>query len=432
MQGTVGEGEKLVAWAAAPRFIRPPHPVPARHMRLIGLVGIATLLGAYDVNIFGLAAKQVLSEFGKPETATGTTIAFMRLGVFGALILCLMADLVGRRRMLLITILGMALSTLATAFAPSYEAFVAAQFMVRVFGYAEDMLCIVVIAEEFEERTRGWAIGTLGALSALGGGVAVIVFAMVAFLPYEWRAIYVIGALPLLLLAWLRRGLPETRRFAEAQAAQASKRSIAVSLRPLAALISRYPGRIALVIAMVVPFAAGSASTLALMPTFLQNYHHFSPGAVGAAILGTGIIGMVMAMWVGRHSDKIGRRPTAAIWLAVTICAFALMYTTGSTPLLVAAILFGVFGLVAVGIQIEAIGTELFPTESRATAAAVRFIFQILAGGLGLYLHGAVFAPAYGFADAVLLLMIPMPLALIPLFFIPETAGRTLEDIAAR
>lgn len=432
MEGSIGEGEKLVAWAAAPRFIRPPHPVPARHMRLIGLVGIATLLGAYDLNVFGLAAKQVLAEFGKPETATGTTIAFMRLGVFGALILCLMADVVGRRKLLLFTILGMALSTLATAFAPTYEAFLAAQIMVRVFGYTEDMLCIVVIAEEFEERTRGWAISTLGALSALGGGVAVIVFTAVSYLPYEWRAIYFIGAVPLLLLAWMRRGLPETQRFAQARASQPQRRTVHDTLRPLVGLFTRFPGRIALVVAMVVPFALGSASTLALMPTFLQNYHDFSPEMVGAAILCTGIVGMVMAMWVGRHSDRIGRRPIAALWLAVTIGAFALMYTTDNSPLLVVAILFGVFGLVAVGIQIEAIGAELFPTESRATAAAIRFIFQILAGGLGLYLHGAVLAPAYGFANAVLILMIPIPLALIPLFFIPETAGRSLEEIAAR
>jgi len=431
VDGVIGEGEKLVAWAKAPKFIRPPHPVPERHMKLIGLVGIATLLGAYDLNIFGLAAKQVLTEFGKPETATGTTIAIFRLGVFGALILCLMADVIGRRKLLLFTILGMALSTLATAFAPNYESFLAAQFCVRVFAYTEDMLCIVVIAEEFEERTRGWAISTLGALSALGGGVAVIVFTLVAFLPGEWRAIYVIGAVPLLLLAWMRRGLPETRRFTEAQAGQTRRRTIADGWRPMANLFATSPGRVGLMVLLVVPFAFGAAPTLALMPTYLQNYHGFSPGAVGAAILGTGIIGMVLAMWIGRHSDRIGRRPIATVWLIITAGAFVLMYTTSSPALLIVSVLFGVFGLVAVGIQFEALGAELFPTESRATAQAVRFIFQILAGGLSLYLHG-VFAPDYGFADTVLLLVIPMPFAIIALFFIPETAGRTLEDITAK
>lgn len=432
VQGTIGEGEKLVAWAKAPQFIRPPHPVPARHMKLIGLVGIATLLGAYDLNIFGLAAKQVLEEFGQPETATGTTIAIFRLGVFGALILCLFADVIGRRKLLLFTILGMALSTLATAFAPNYETFVAAQFMVRVFAYTEDMLCIVVIAEEFEERTRGWAISVLGALSAIGGGVAVLVFAMVNLLPFDWRAIYVFGAVPLLLLAWMRRGLPETQRFQEVQASRGRRHTASDIWRPFADLVRSYPGRIGLVIAMVVPFSIGAAPTLALMPTFLQNYHGFSPGAVSAAILGTGIVGMVMAMWTGRLSDSIGRRPVMAVWLLATIAAFCAMYTTGMPVVLVIAILFGVFGLVAVGIQIEAIGAELFPTASRATAAAIRYIFAILAGALGLGLHGAVLAPEFGFAEAVLLLMLPMPLTLIVLYFIPETAGRSLEETSAR
>ncbi len=432
MEGSVGEGEKLVAWARAPRFIRPPEAVPARHMRLIGLVGIATLLGAYDLNIFGLAAKQVLEEFGKPETATGTTIAIFRLGVFGALILCLFADVIGRRKLLLFTILGMALSTLATAFAPNYESFVAAQFMVRVFAYTEDMLCIVVIAEEFEERTRGWAISVLGALSAIGGGVAVIVFAMVNLLPFDWRAIYFIGAVPLLLLAWLRRGLPETRRFQEVQAARDRRHTMADAWRPFADLIKSYPGRIGLVIAMVVPFSIGAAPTLALMPTFLQNYHGFSPGAVSAAILGTGIVGMVLAMWTGRLSDSIGRRPIMAIWLIATIAAFAALYTSAIPAVLIVAILFGVFGLVAVGIQIEAIGAELFPTASRATAAAIRYIFAIITGAVGLGLHGATLAPAYGFAEAVLLLMLPMPLTLVALYFIPETAGRSLEETSAK
>ena len=60
-----------------------------------------------------------------------------------------------------------------------------------------------------------------------------------------------------------------------------------------------------------------------------------------------------------------------------------------------------------------------------------QLVGMVLAGGLSLYLHG-VFAPDFGFADTVLLLVIPMPFAIIALFFIPETAGRTLEDITAK
>ena len=72
------------------------------------------------------------------------------------------------------------------------------------FGYAEEMLCFVVIAEEAAAAARGWSNGTLSALYYLGTGVASLVFALVTFLPYGWRAIYVIGALPLFFVAYLR------------------------------------------------------------------------------------------------------------------------------------------------------------------------------------------------------------------------------------
>jgi putative MFS transporter len=399
-------------------------------MKLIGLVGIATLLGAYDLNIFGLAAKQILTDFGHNENMTGPTIAIFRLGVFGALLLCLMADIVGRRRLLLFTILGMALSTLATAFAPNYEAFLAAQLMVRVFAYAEDMLCIVVIAEEFEERTRGWAIGTLGALAAAGAGVAVLMFALVNLLPFGWRAIYVLGAVPLLLLAWMRRDLPETRRFAALKAAGGSAGGIADAWRPLVALLRAYPGRLGLLTMAVAAFSFGIAPAIGLMPTFLQSAHGWTPGMVSSVILGTGIVGLALSMWVGRLSDTVGRRPTQMVGIFITLSGFLLLYTGDQPWMLVLGILFGVFGQVAVAIQAEAFGAELFPTAYRATASAMRFLAGVLAGAAGLLLHGNVLAPEVGFGTAVLILMIPVPLGLIGIALLPETAGKSLEDIS--
>ena len=117
------------------------------------------------------------------------------MAAVGAMLICASADLVGRRRLLLVTILGQAIATLATAFTGDYHQFVAAQFVTRLFGYAEEMLCFVVVAEEMEARARGWANGTMSAMDFTGAGVASLVFAFVNVLPYGWRAIYVIGAI---------------------------------------------------------------------------------------------------------------------------------------------------------------------------------------------------------------------------------------------
>ncbi len=451
MVNTAERAERTYTMAGFPPFMRPPHPVPASHMRLIGLVGIATLLGAYDLQIFGLAAKQILAEFQLTENATGPTIALFRLGVFGALLLCLLADVIGRRRLLLFTILGMALSTAGTAFAPDYETFVVMQVLVRIFGYTEDMLCIVVIAEEVEERTfgytedmlcivviaeeveertRGWSIGALGTLGTLGAGVAVAMFALVNLLPFGWRAIFVLGAVPLFLLAWMRRGLPETRRFASAAAAGARPANPLDAWRPMIGLLRAYPARLGLLMLAVAPLALGMAPSLALMPTFLQSEHAFSPAMISGVLIGTGLVGLTASMWIGKLSDRTGRRPTLLVGIVLTTIGMAGIYYVDTLWLLVAAILIGVFGQVAVGIQVDAYSAELFPTAYRATSSAMRFMAGIMGGAIGLLLQGAVLAPWIGFGPAVLMLLIPAPLALIGIYFLPETAGRRLEDIS--
>ena len=95
------------------------------------------------------------------------------------------ADLVGRRRLLLVTIFGQAMFTLVTAFAQDYTQFVWLQVATRVFGYAEEMLCFVVIAEEVAAAARGWANGTLAAMNYVGAGIASLVFAAITLLPYR-------------------------------------------------------------------------------------------------------------------------------------------------------------------------------------------------------------------------------------------------------
>lgn len=428
MDKGAAQAERTYTMAGFPPFMRPPHPVPASHMRLIWLVGVAVLLGAYDLQIFGLASKQILAEFHRSENATGPTIALFRAGVFGALVLCLMADVIGRRRLLLFTILGMSLSTAATAFAPNYESFVALQFLMRVFSYTEDMLCIVVIAEEVEERTRGWSIGALGTLGTLGAGVAVAMFALVNILPFGWRAIYVFGAVPLLLLAWMRRGLPETRRFMESAGSRPAHPLDA--WRPMAGLLRTYPGRLGLLVLGVAPFAFGMAPALTLMPLFLQSERGFTPGMISAVLIGTGVVGLSASMWIGKLSDRIGRRPTLMAGMALTLAGLAGIYLAEPLPLLTLAILVGVFGQIAIGIQIDAFSAELFPTAYRATSSAMRFMTGIVVGAIGLVLQGLVLAPWIGFGPSVLVLLLAAPLSIVGIYFLPETAGRRLEDIS--
>ena len=145
----------------------------------------------------------------------------MRLGGVLALPIALAADRYGRRKLLLATVVVYTLLTGATAFAPTAETFVTLQFLARAFAVAETLIAVVVIAEEFAPEHRGWGIGALGAIQASGAGLASLAFGFVDVLPYGWRALYLFGLGPLLLVAYWRRTLPETDRYAALQAERA-------------------------------------------------------------------------------------------------------------------------------------------------------------------------------------------------------------------
>jgi putative MFS transporter len=185
------------------KYFRPPVAIDLRTERIFLLVGVAALFAGYDVNIYGLATPQIQASLHIPEDQVAPTVAYFRIAALFAMLLAASADLVGRRRLLLFTIFGQAVFTLLTAFATQYVTFVGAQFFTRIFGYAEEMLLFVVIAEEITAKARGWSNSTLSAFYFIGAGLAAAVFGAVNLLPYGWRALYVIGSVPIFLVAFL-------------------------------------------------------------------------------------------------------------------------------------------------------------------------------------------------------------------------------------
>src|SRR4029453_12058289 len=81
-------------------------------------------------------------------------------------------------------------------------------------------LAQVVMAEEFPAAARGMGQGLLGAAAALGGGLAAVLFPVLVKTALGWRGLYFVGIIPLLIVGYLRRSLPETRRWSELDDAQ--------------------------------------------------------------------------------------------------------------------------------------------------------------------------------------------------------------------
>jgi putative MFS transporter len=414
-----------------PPGLRPTVPMQFRQEQVFLLVGIAALFAGYDVSVYGLAVPKIQASLHIPEDQVGLTITYFRLATFVAMPMVAMADVVGRRRVLLFTIFGQALATLATAFAQNYGQFVWLQIATRFFGYCEEMLIWVVIAEEVSAAARGWSNGTLSAMYYVGTGIASLVYAGVTILPGGWRGIYVIGSIPLFLVAFLRRRMPETRRF-EVRDAELHRLSSRASggLDLLRHLLRDYPRRLLLIVGVAGAFGFATAPAFFLSAMYLQTGLGYASWQTTLLLIPGGFAGLGLSILTGRLSDRIGRRSTIAMTGLVGLFAFGTFY--GGTHGAAAAIawVLGSYAYFSTDALISGFAAEIVPTSYRATVSGLRYVAEIGMGAVSLALEGVLYDRLGGHGPAMLVLLAALPLALVLLPFLPEPAGRTLEEIS--
>jgi MFS family permease len=406
-------------------------PKLTRHQwGVLGLLSAADFFEHYDLGLMSLVLSQLQADLAIPEENIGQVTAIARLGVLPAIVLTVMADRVGRRRLLLATIIGFTITTFLTAFSRSATDFVVLQFLSRFFIAGESMLAVVVLAEELKARDRGWGIGMLGALGAMGHGMAALVFGFVDVLPYGWRALYTLGVIPLLMIAWFRRNLSETRRFEEHRASRSERGTLADSLRPFASLFRMYPGRLAALSLAVLSFDFVVATAYTFVPKTLQEVHGYTPGAVSTLIIVGGALGILGNIAAGSLADRFGRRAILVAAMAANAAALLAFYH-GSGLWIPPAWIFAIFTITGIGVLFKALGSELFPTSYRSTASGMRAVAGTLGAAGGLALEGVLYAQAGSHALAITWMIPALVVApLVILLFVPETATRELEEIA--
>jgi len=402
-----------------------------RHQRhVLRVVGVASLFANYGMGIMGLALPQIQAGLHVAEAAVGGVTAVVQLGMIPALLLTVLADRVGRRRLLLITILGFSLCAVLTAFVRTANQFVAAQFLARVFIASNTMLAVVVIAEEFTADTRGWGIGMVGALGALGHGLASMVFSGVNVLPYGWRALYAFGVLPLLLLPRFRRTLRETPRFARHHEARRDTTGLWAALEPLRSVARMYPGRMAALCAALFPSAFIFETATIFQAKFLQEVHHYAPATVALLYLSVGALVPLGNIAGGTLGDRFGRKRVMIGALIANAGAVALFYNTGGSLVPVAWGLM-MLSLAIVLVLFSALGSELFPTSYRSTASGVRSTMATLGAAAGLGVEGRLYVLTGSHAAAITCMLIVAPIApFVIALCLPETASRELEEIS--
>jgi MFS family permease len=405
-----------------------------REISLLWLLGAAAFFNRYDEGLFSLLLVQIQADLGIADGQVGLLGSIVRLGALPAVAVGLMADRIGRRRILLFSIVGYTVMTAATALAPDARAFIAFQFFARMFITVEFGLGFIVIVEEFRAEHRGWGIAVLGTFAAFGFGLSMILFGNIEHIPYGWRGLYALGVGPLILLAYFRRRLPETRRFEKLKREDASFAAVSFVrgswLRPVRALVRDYPGRFAAVAFVGFFWSASNGSVDFFLPKYCQEVLGWTPpqfARVAVIAGGVGLTGQLVAGWL---SDRYGRKPNAIVFLlAEPVLAIAL-YSTVGWPMIPMYTTW-VFASVAADVAGRTYGAELFPTSARATAGAALGIVGTLGGVLGLAAESLLFAQIGSHWLPVRMIAATGLVIPIVIFFVyPETSGKQLEEIS--
>ncbi len=432
-----GSSGSAATWRRNPWWIPPvlgrvPN-VPDDLLRLLGLVSLALFFESYDISMLGSALKHIAAGLGIAESEMGGYLGLIRLGALPAFLLIPLADRFGRRRLFLASIFGLSIFTFATAFTQTPVQFVAAQMAARVFMVTAMACAVVIVTEEFPAEHRGWGIGMMGALAACGVGFGALLFSLVDVLPYGWRALYVVGAVPILLMPLFRRGVTETARFtrgrSEAEAAAASSGAIRGWLSPIARLVRDHPGRAIGVGFVALLQSVGSAPVFQFTGWFTQTIHGWEPWQYSTMVIAGGAIGIFGNVFAGRLGDRYGRRRVGFSVMAL-FPLFVLVFYQGAGWMLPAAWVLFVFCNTALQTITRAVSTELFPTAYRGTASGWNAMLETLGAALGLALLGL---GTQGFADIAFMtssLAFVLVVAGLILLLLPETGSRELEAIS--
>ncbi len=426
MSGSGFRSPRQNPWWIPPFLGGVPQGVEPAHLRVLGFVTLAMFFENYDLGMFANALPQIAATFGLDKAMQGEFTAWTRFGALPAFLLLPLADRIGRRRILLLAIAGMSVGSFATALAQSPAQFIAAQIATRTCIVAAAITSFVVVSEEFPAHHRGWGIGMLGGVGAIGYGFGALLYGTVEWLPFGWRGLYALGVIPLLFLPALARGLRETTRFA------AMSRSGIVGPRGLgglAELLRAHPRR-ALAIALIGGLSsAGTGPSFQFVSEFLQTEHGWRPGAFAALTVVFGAFAIIGNPVAGRLGDRYGRRKVAVCVIALFPIA-SLAFFAGPPAWVALPWTLMVFLSMAITVTVRTLATELFPTSLRGTGAGSLALLETLGVGTGLLLYGAGMEAFGSQSIALPLVALACLGAAASVALVPETARRELEDVA--
>lgn len=412
--------------------------------RAVGAAALGNAMEWFDFGVYGYLATTIGDEFfqgqGGPLLKSFGVFALSFLArPLGSIFFGPMGDRVGRSKVLVITILLMAAGTTAVGVLPTAEmiglwapALLIVSRLVQGFSTGGEYGgAATYIVESAPDKTRGFVssfleFGTLGGY-CLGAGLVAVMMAVLsdsAMHSWGWRVPFLCGAPLGLIGLYLRLKLEDSAAFTSAVEKGETARA------PLREIITEHTRRLAKCFGLVILLNVSYYTVLTYLPSYLEDFLDYSETGSTAMLVGVYVGMIIVIAFVGRLSDRIGRKPVimaSAIGMIVLAWpAFWLLHqhTIGTT----------IGGLAILGFVVVLLsGTmpstlpAIFPTRIRYGGFAISYNLSTAAiGGTAPFvvtglidLTGNTYMPAF-------YLMLAAAIGLVTLTTIEETAGRPL------
>ncbi len=381
-------------------------------------------LDALDVQIYSFVVPALIAVWHITNAQAGllATRALV-ISAFGGWLAGMLADRVGRARLLMITVAWFAFFTFLSGFTQNFEQLLVVRGLQGLGFGGEWAAGSVLIGEVIRASDRGKAVGTVQSAWAWGWAAAAILATIIfQVLPQEiaWRALFFVGILPALLVFYIRAKVPEPKVFKEAVGSAARRSTFDIFRGDL--LPTTILGAV-----LATGAQGGYYAITTFLPTFLRTQRHLT-------VLGTGgyLAVIIVGSWLGYItsaylSDAIGRRKNFFIF-AIGSLLIAVAYTQTEISDSLMLVLGFPLGFFASGIfsGLGPVFTELFPTSVRGAGQGfcynfgrgIAAFFPTLVGMLSV---SVTLGTAIGIFAAI-----AYAIVILAALVLPETRGREL------
>jgi len=391
--------------------------------RTLAAAGLGWMLDAYDVMLYSLVLATLIREFGmSKETAGLLNTLTLVASAIGSVIIGVLADRYGRRRMLSTSILIYSFATFACGLSPTIFVLAIFRFILGLGMGGEWNSGAALVAETWPARWRGRALGIVQSSWAIGYALAAIT-AGVILSHGNWRWVFFVGVFPALVALWVQRGVPEPEVW-KRQVDKSRQRQLAERK----GLWRRHGRNLIVLLAMNTFGMFAWWGLFTWIPAYLelplaQGGRGFNLIGTTWFLLGLNLVGMLPGyLLFGVLADRYGRKRSLVVYLvAAALLVPWLALARRPIMILVAACLVAFFGtgfFTGSGI----VGSELFPTAIRATALGASYNVARGLSALAPLVIGAV-GQAHGLSGAFLLCAIAFALAAGSAVLLPETQG---------